>query len=133
MKLITFNTENTSKIKIGKPTIRVSGKSGFIALSSTLTREAGFQDSRILFHQDEENPTDWYIEKTESESGFELRKLKDTDSVAFNNSEMARNILKSLGLGQRESVAITVATKTIDVEGTPMYAILTRSVKGGES
>lgn len=71
MKLKTYNTQNTHSARIGDPYVRVYGKAGAFIFSTGLCRETGWKSGdAFLFHQDENRPQDWYIEKTNAEEGF---------------------------------------------------------------
>ena len=75
MKLIIWNKENSySPSKSAEHrTIRVN-RHGYIYLSGALAAEMDLKHgSRLNMAHDEENPKDWYLCKTQDETGFLLR------------------------------------------------------------
>ncbi len=130
MKLKQFNKANSSQMRIGEPTVRVSGKAGLINFSSTFCREAKLQAGvRVQFHQDEEKPQNWYVEIVTDEDGFILREDKDAKQCSLNSTGVAHAILKSLGQSTEASIACRMAIEPSVIEGFSLYPIITRAIK----
>ena len=126
MKLKTFNRANSLMSKTdGTPTITVS-KVGMITLSKTLCENLQLSPTDktggVFLHQDEENPRDWFIEKSENADAFKLRSCKNSAGLCFNSGPAAKALLKSIG--QDCTCRFRVAALPIEDEST-VYAIFT--------
>jgi hypothetical protein len=126
MKLKTFNTENTYSQRESKPFILVSQKTGLFgfnkAVNQLLALKAGDQ---LQFHQDEENPDEWYLEKVK-QGGFTLRDYKEK-SLLFNNTTLARKIFESVECEKRSGRLIIGAE--LKVGKQTLHTIITASLK----
>ena len=75
MKLIIWNKANSCSpaTYAQRRTIRVN-RHGYIYLSGALTAEMELRDGcRLNLANDEQNPKDWYLCRTQHEEGFRLR------------------------------------------------------------
>lgn len=123
MKAKVYSRENCKYKTNGKSAISLS-KSGVISISSQAIEKIGLTaGDKILMVQDEEKPTDWYIQKTEEEHGFVLR--KSTKHLAFNAKSIVIDLLKSLGKELQSTSFILATEPTEEV----YYAIITKSGK----
>jgi len=103
MKLKEYNSENTVTIKTGKPTIRFNAK-GLISISVAANDIIKAKDkSKCLFHQDEERPKDWYLEMTEDNKGFTMKKTSNLKSPCLNIRAIVKNIGDSIGMNGSSS------------------------------
>lgn len=99
MKLKTFNEDNLPKVDRSSPKVYLNSKTGIIHFNRAASARIGFvAGDGVEFHQDEEEPSDWYV--TKSKVGFKLRNKgkEDDDSlgVTFNSSSLARLIIESV-------------------------------------
>lgn len=123
MKLKTYD-ERMSKKRPTKPTIYFS-KYGLITLSTSFCERAGLKPGDcVLVHQDEDEPTDWYLSK--AIEGFELRNAtKNTNALCFNSQKVCYEFRDSMELNHNESHSFYMATEPNVVNKEHYYAILT--------
>lgn len=100
MKLKEFNANNCFSSKRrseGAPCIAINVKVGLFRFNKPATELLGLDEGdQVLFHQDEEDPENWYIEKVDK-NGFEVRiKAAIGKGVLFNNTALARQIFSSV-------------------------------------
>lgn len=110
MEFNTFNAENCPQLMghryhvFKNLTIRSQG-SLMIAKQSAV--ELGIDEkSRIVFLRDKNYPTDWYIQKTDDEKGYELRRNKN-GSYTFTSYPLTRAIIESVMDVREKFVTIT--------------------------
>jgi hypothetical protein len=98
MKLKEFNAENTINQRADKPSIHINTKTGLFNFNKAACDLISLGDEdKITFHQDQEEPFDWYLEKVKTEKGFTLRTKDDvTKGVLLNNVTLARTIVHSI-------------------------------------
>jgi len=119
MDLIEFNQTGTRHEDL--PIMSVS-QNGIIRFNRNAYEKIGLvHGCRISFYQDRQQPLDWYIKI--SDKGARLRYETSKSSLAVNFSNVAKEILKSIGCNK--IVRLRVATEP--VEGG-YYAIITRGV-----
>ena len=127
MKPKFYCPENIPCVKVGTPTITIL-KSGSIHLSATLINKIELaKDDKIMFVQDEEIPTDWYIRKSENKSGFILREKNykgKVQGLTFNNAYLCRIILGNFVLNGKQSIRFYVNTDPVKVGGLPCYKMV---------
>ena len=122
MNLETFDAMNMASVRKNDPTIRVCRK-GANVLSKGAIDLTGYEpEAGISFHQDKDNPKDWYF--SNQETGFPLRKGYDADTLLFNCTAMSNMILDSLDLDEA-SVGFKIAPEPTVVGDTTYWAILT--------
>lgn len=128
MKLKSFNAENSASAHKTGARVHINHSSGVFTLSDTAVNTIGLAaGDTVELHQDEEQPKDWYI--TKSEKGFKLRdKNKDAKGMlCFNNVSVARELLSSINIDGNASMLI--ATEATSLDGVELFAILTKSAK----
>lgn len=130
MKLKEFNSQNSSFVKTGEPTISCNVKAGLMNLSIELVKIMKLSDdSRISIHQDEENPEDWYL--SDSKDGFKLRSdkkgSKGNAALSFNNTTTVKALAKSLNIDSNY-IKCKVGDEPIVVNKVKYYPIITKSV-----
>lgn len=144
MKLFIWNKENSYSptMYAERRTIRVN-RHGYIYLSGALAAEMDLQhESRLNMANDEENPKDWYLCKTQDETGFLLRgdrhkelpqtKRHTISGVEFSNVCLATKML-SFAKTECFSVRFLVAKEPVEVEGVKYYKILTSNPIPGQT
>lgn len=143
MKLFIWNKENSYSptMYTERRTIRVN-RHGYIYLSGALAAEMDLRhESRLNMAHDEENPKDWYLCRTQDETGFLLRgnrhkELPKTKRHAVNGVEFSNVCLatKLLALVKTEyfSVRFLVAKEPVELEGVKYYKILTSNPIPGQ-
>lgn len=96
MELITYTREE-AKVYKGKPTVRLSKKTGSITFSKMFARSSGFKSGDMLaFHQDRNRLKDWYVSKTDDPKGLKLR-FQANGQLVCTSKGMVRKILQSVG------------------------------------
>lgn len=124
MKLKTFNHETLKTVRGGKATIRFTRQGG-ITISGKAAEKLNLSDgSKIEFCQSQEDPRDWYIHKTTSESGFEIRKSKAGICLMFNSSKLTAKFFESIET-LHKSVGFIVSGMPEVINGENYYYILT--------
>ena len=127
MKLIIWNKANSCSpaTYAQRRTIRVN-RHGYIYLSGALTAEMELRDGcRLNLANDEQNPKDWYLCRTQHEEGFRLRGDRPgknaatkrlTGGVEFSNVCLASKLL-ALAKAECFSVRYLVAKEPVVVDG----------------
>lgn len=130
MKLKEFNSQNSSFIKTGEPTISCNVKAGLMNLSAELCKSMKLEaDDRVSVLQDEDTPQDWYL--AASKEGFKLRKDRDDKSgntaLSFNNTITVKAIAKSLGI-ESNYFKCRVGDEPVILGKGKYFPIITKSV-----
>jgi len=127
MKLRTFNAENSQQYKKGECTINVT-RAGSFTLSKDLCEAMGIKaGDKIAVHQDELEPTNWYLSK--SDDGFTVHDGGRGDATnSFNNARSAKEILMSID-NHDNSVSFYVARKAEKIGKIDYHAIMTSKPK----
>lgn len=124
MKLREFNAENTRNTRSGSPAIGVNQKTGIFNCNKLAAEKLHLKNNdQVAFHQDEDAPENWYIEKVKT-GGFVVR-TKDEGPILFNNSALARQIGEALSISG--SYRMLVAGEPTKVEKRNLYGLLIRS------
>lgn len=112
----------------GSAAIILSSDTSRVIISSSLAKHLNLHHGdKVAFHQDAENPSDWYIEPG-SLTGFRVRSRGG--STGFVSRSLSKAIKESLGKSDGDKVMIPVATTPETPDGyKPMYALLTRAVR----
>jgi len=129
MKLKEFNVSNSRYFANKKdPRVRFNKKAGLISFSIAAIKLLDLKkEDRVIILQDEENPEDWYINKTQSKSRFALRFQDNKKGVFFNCALITRRILDSLGF-EGKSCSMPISKKPIDNNGEKYYLIITSNI-----
>lgn len=127
MKLKEFNKVNAGSGKISTALVTV-GVKGLVSINQAgcekMKLKAG---DRVSLFQDEEREKDWYLCRTDSENGFQLRENK-SGSRSFNSSKLAASIVDSLGLEEAKSFKCLIGGMS-PFEGKELFALITKSIK----
>ena len=99
MALKTYNTLNVRRNRQPlAPCIMLYRKQGILMFNATAQElmkiKAG---DHVQFHQDEDDPSDWYVQKTKGKEGFKLRLTSRNNYLALNSSFMVQTIYDSVG------------------------------------
>lgn len=126
MQLKTFNSENVHPVRESKPCIRINTKTGLFNFSTGACKLIGLKPGdRVSFHQDEDEPADWYLEVTPD--GFELReKVNVTKGMLFNSSVMARALVYSVR--EVQSGRVHIAPEPITVNKKTLWPLITAAL-----
>lgn len=137
MKLKTFNKANASRANSPGPAISISLKSGVFSINSEaaeLLQVAG--GGKLLVHQDEESPDQWYLEKTDDETGFTVRDKENPKAASklycFNASAISRELFASQKWSGIKSARVTIAAEPTMVGKRKLYGIITHNAKRRE-
>ncbi|MEI8111143.1 MAG: hypothetical protein WCH59_09155 [Chitinophagia bacterium] len=126
MKLKTFNAENTFSQRQAKPFISVSAKTGLFAFNrgayELLALKSG---DHVQFHQEEDSPENWYIEKVK-DGGFTLREYKET-SLLINNTTLARTIFDSVD--SEKMAGRLIIGEQVKIGKQTLHTLVTASLK----
>ena len=121
MKLIIWNKANSCSpaTYAQRRTIRVN-RHGYIYLSGALTAEMELRDGcRLNLANDEQNPKDWYLCRTQHEEGFRLRGDRPGKNAA------TKRLTGGVAKAECFSVRYLVAREPVVVDGVKYYKILT--------
>lgn len=131
MKIKTFDLAPGSGKKGMAPRIRLI-PSGLITLNGTLCEKLGLEvGSGVDFHQDEDEPKDWYISVNPG-SYNKLRKKETGALLMFNNVRLVQAIMSSACPDiSFPTVGFFVAKESIKMPGikSDCFAIITSSAK----
>jgi hypothetical protein len=128
MKLIEFNSENSSN-KVQKfPAVRIAGRAGTFCFNREAVdlMELSY-DSSVVVCQDEDSPRDFYIRKTENPAAFKLRQKINTYNMTFNCGKVAKSILSSAKVDK--SAAFRISKEKIEMGGGTYFLIITAAPK----
>ncbi|WP_303181412.1 hypothetical protein [uncultured Butyricimonas sp.] len=120
MKLKEFSTRGRKALK-GIATITFS-KSGCIGLNQKAVEAMGVKSGdKLIFFQDEENPTDWYLQVAQ-DKGAELRLGSGTSGGLFCNfAFVVQEVFDSTKTKDRAKFQISTQAEN------GMYAIITKN------
>ena len=130
MRLQSFNpTTLPGFTYAGKATIGMNFKNGLFNFSKMAIERLKLSNgSNVEFHQDEDDPANWYIEvhlQDSTSNGFTLRKGKERSILFFNHSHLARLIRDCFEHDTDPSSAkFRIADEPIDFEGRQFYGII---------
>lgn len=95
----------------------------------------------VMFHQDQDNPTEWYLHKEgPAGNGFVIKKDfgKRGEKYRFNNARFVQRLLFSAGIvfGSKNSLRVAVSRHSIthQVAGNGtirIYSIITKNISHG--
>lgn len=134
MKLKTYTKEIQSGKRLPDPLPKIRFcRDGKIILNEALCALLNAKvESGVLFHQDEENPDEWFISVgKENMRSFTLWKHeKSSEKLRFSSKSLSGTILKSwkITLKPGESYELKIAPKPVEGYDN-LYAILTRSAE----
>ena len=127
MKLKRFNQKTTATAPRGSATIRFA-KAGSITISGIAAQQIGFTESDFIeIVQDEENIEDWYIVKSDKDSGFKLRKGTTGGTLAANNVVTTNAFRKQFPKVLKTSVGCLVGSEPVVFDDVTMWPIITAS------
>jgi len=126
MKLKKFNRKDCS-INRGDGFAYITlEKIGIIRLNRNAAELIGLSvGDKLNVINDEDNPRDWYIEKTTDDDGLIMRKHSDSGSICSNAKVITDEIRKSLGV-ETKTLRFRIAGKPA-FDDSNIYAILTGS------
>ena len=131
MKLKVFNPETApvSSARTTRPIIHMNGKSGTIVFNKLAVEKLKLKaGNQVQFHQDEETPTDWYLEKVKS-GGFDLRDKKGSGLLFFNSVATVRALFASVEFA-KSSGRILIGGD-IDFEKRTLTTLITANLTNG--
>jgi len=127
MKLIEYNTENTSNATPKFPCVRI-GRSGLFSFNGEAQALLEItEESSVTISNDADSPWDFYIRKTELPNAFKLRGKGSAKFLMFNNSKVAKMILSSARTDKGESFRIS--KEKIEIGGGTYFLIITAASK----
>jgi len=127
MKLKTFDLSNSKTTISKEPIIRISRSAGLISFSSSVRDRLELSDTtKIIFVQDEDNPRDWFVKKTNDENAFPVR-ITDTGRVDLNSTHIVNRIFASIENGSKKynAASFRLQTNPVELEGENYYLIIT--------
>lgn len=123
MRLFIYNKENTisTYTRGGERTIRINRTNGVVYFSRILADMLKLKDNeRVVFANDEDNPKDWYLSKTNDENGFLVKNEKT--GVRFISTSLCNKILDSVKI--QSNATFLVANKPINDNGATFFKII---------
>lgn len=132
MKLKEFNTDTCVVVKtprVHPASLFLNTKTGLFRISKEAAELAGLKvGDHVLFHQDEDEPTDWYFEKASAkQKAFALRGVKSGLSLLFNNSVLARQIAESVAFKDTAGKCL-IAGEPTEFKKRQLFGIITGSL-----
>lgn len=126
MKLKSFNAHNAASSKYSRlPSVNIGYTSGIIYFNESAKQLTNIKaGDKIEFLQDEDNPKDWYLAK--SENGFEVRDKKKSKGVLVQSSKIVKELLHSIDVYKPATMRIAEA---IPFDGRKLFPIITKSAK----
>ena len=95
MRTKTYNPTSTPTRVWRAPAIGVTLRTGVFTLNRAAINKLDLKSGDMVqFHQDEDSPEDWYIEKVKG-NGFVLREAGKS-SLCFNSKPLALSIFESV-------------------------------------
>lgn len=133
MKLKTFNPDVLPNIygKNQQPRISLHFKSGLISINEVACEMIGLKpDDYVEVYQDEEDPENWYLAKT-NKSGWVLRpQNKGAKGLRFSNKELCRLMMDSVGAKpSTPGVRIPIAGEPTKLGKQTLYGLLVIAAK----
>lgn len=120
MKLKVYNQQNSKNSITGKPTVRIHRPSGIMSFSKAACQLIGVASGdKIVIVQDEDEPADFFIHKTNHPDGFTLRAKADNAGASFNCSKIAALLTPGL-----TAVAYPVSGAQV-IDGMSYHLIVT--------
>lgn len=123
MKLKQFDrtTTGTRPMPTGEPAVSIK-KSGSIHFNKVASALIGLEKgNHVLILQDQENPADWYVTKTDDKNGFETRDF--VGQMAFSCMAVVREIWKSHGIKDPQTTLLKIRKQPFMVNREPYYMI----------
>ena len=126
MKLKTFSPENLPNSRSLKPVIGLNQKSGTLRFNSAFVEKLGLKpDSMVQYHQDEDEPSDWYIEIVKKD-GFILREKSGqtgAGGLVMQSTALVRKIFDSISfIGLAGNIS---AGEQVQVAGKKLWPLIT--------
>lgn len=125
MKLKEFNTENCVVVRNTLPSVTIS-KIGLLNLNNAACELIKLKEGdQVVFHQDEENTDNFYIEKV-TDKGFALRRKESISAgLIFNNSSLANTLIKAMNYhDDKKSYRIILAGQPTKFNKRTFYGLL---------
>jgi hypothetical protein len=123
MKLKKFDRSDC-QLRYDEKAVVAFEKSGIIRFNRTAVKHLKLEvGDKIAIYQDEERPRDWYIEKTDSETGLIMRKHSSPGSVCCNAKQITSVVQKAVK-NEVKTMRFRIAALPVE-EGQGLYAILT--------
>ena len=99
MKLKSFSPENLPNQRVSKPQIGLNQTNGTVRFNKAVVEQIAIDDKdQVKFHQDEEEPGDWYVEVVK-ENGFPLRSKSSATGeggLVLQSTALVRKIFDSI-------------------------------------
>lgn len=133
MKLKEFNAENTVAIRGGGAvkvaSLSLNQKTGLFTLNEQACAQIGLSDGdQVIIHQDEEDETNWYLEKVKEKGFFMRSKESAGKGLMFNNTAMVRAICSSVNFTDNGG-RILIAGKVTELGKRKLWGLLTTGLR----
>lgn len=129
MKLKTFNIANSKGHNDTTPRLSMNN-SGLISFNGALAEKMKLRKGlKILFHQDEDRPQDWFIELTDLKNteAFELRTVKNSQCLGLQSAFLVKEVRRSLEDTGKGSMRFLIGEEQNE-KGLFLWPIITKSV-----
>lgn len=132
MKMKVFNKMSSAAFSQRDltPLLTVNPKAGLLSFSQGFAKQTGMSGkSKINFIQDEEKPTEWYIQIADAKDteAFPVRDAKGY--LSFNNTAITRELLKACNLEGGASHRFLLSVQPAQTPAGKVYPIITKSAK----
>ncbi len=129
MEKVRFNALNVRKRVAHDPRLHID-KRGTFSFNKVACENMGLKIGDYLeFIQDKDNPSDWYIVKSEKGKGIQLNK-STSGQLKLSSMHLSIIIRRSIEWHDREtSLHFLVAYEPVTIDDEEMWAIITSSAK----
>jgi hypothetical protein len=128
MKLIEFNSENSTNKVIKFPAVRITHSAGTFCFNKEAVELMELaHDSSVVICQDEDSPRDFYVRKSENPAAFKLRQKINTYHMLFSCGKVARQILATAKMDK--SASFRISKEKIEMGGGTYFLIITAAPK----
>lgn len=132
MKLKVYTPDKLPAKDKGKPVIYVNLITGRFRIHVKIQERLGLSvGDKLIFAQDEDNPSEWFVAKSNNEEGFELKRYAHMNgkenTILFNNTTLVKTIFASAEF-EGESGRLVVGTESTKVGELLYYPLITASL-----
>lgn len=124
MKLKKFTPSKCTGRRSTTRTVSFNKRNGYIFVNQATQKDLDIKESdKITFVQDEENPKEWFLMK--SDDGFTIKRSSASGSLYTMSKEVANNVIRSLEILDN-AVRVMISDQAIMYEGQKLYPLVTR-------
>jgi hypothetical protein len=128
IKLNKLKASDYSQSRASTPSVTLSknGNIFFNRASFPLIEDA----KTVTIYQDETRPVDFYMEFGNDPDGFKLHQYDKGKQIQC--KAMVHNMFRYIGIAPAKTTTLPLGTEPIEVDGTKVYAIITKAAQSNE-